>query len=53
MLNCSSNGNIQGSLKQNCSVLAVVCDSKVGIGETKDRLRYPFPELASSSRLEV
>ncbi|XP_057535676.1 AT-rich interactive domain-containing protein 4-like [Amaranthus tricolor] len=53
MLNCSSNGNIQGSLKQNCSVLAVVCDSKVGIGETKDRLRYPFPELASSSRLEI
>lgn len=53
MQNSSSNGNILGSLRQNCSVLAVVCDSKVRGRQTEDRLRYPFPGLGSSSRLEV
>lgn len=54
MLHNSSNGNnIHGTSKQSCSVLAVLCDSKLRECQTEDRLRYPFPELASSSRLEV
>lgn len=54
MLHNSSNGNIQGSLKQSCSVLAVLCDSsKLREWETEDRLQYPFTELESFSRLEV
>uniref|UniRef100_A0A803KQW0 ARID domain-containing protein n=1 Tax=Chenopodium quinoa TaxID=63459 RepID=A0A803KQW0_CHEQI len=44
----------QGSLKQSCSILAVLCDSsKLKEWETEDRQRYPFPELESFSRLEV
>ncbi|KMT08099.1 hypothetical protein BVRB_6g143510 [Beta vulgaris subsp. vulgaris] len=53
MLHNSSNGNTQGSSKQSCSVLVVFCDSKLREWESEDRLRYPFPELASSSRFEV
>ncbi|XP_021761880.1 AT-rich interactive domain-containing protein 4-like [Chenopodium quinoa] len=54
MLHTSSNGNIQGSFKQSCSILAVLCDSsKLKEWETEDRQRYPFPELESFSRLEV
>ncbi|KMT04745.1 hypothetical protein BVRB_7g169250 [Beta vulgaris subsp. vulgaris] len=53
MLHNSSNGNTQGSSKQSCSVLAVFCDSELREWESEDRLRYPFPELASSSRFEV
>ncbi|KAL2934137.1 AT-rich interactive domain-containing protein 4 [Bienertia sinuspersici] len=53
MLHNSSNGNTQATLKQSCSVLAVICDSKFNEFKTEDRLRYPFPELSSSSRLEV
>ncbi|KAH9626666.1 hypothetical protein KSS87_014581 [Heliosperma pusillum] len=48
-----SNGNNNGG-KQSCNLLAVVCErKKFSEGETEDRKRYPFPELASCSRLEV
>ncbi|GLT85655.1 hypothetical protein SLE2022_038390 [Rubroshorea leprosula] len=47
----------QGSSRNHCSLLAVLC-GKVSENEQKqavtdDRPKYPFPELASSGRLEV
>ncbi|KAL9267179.1 AT-rich interactive domain-containing protein [Drosera capensis] len=45
----------QGASKQSCSILAVVCSASKWGHEDEDghRLRYPFPELSSSGRLEV
>lgn len=46
-----------GPARQTCSLLAVTCGSvpKVKCEEdvAEDRLKYPFPELVSSGRLEV
>ncbi|KAK9726850.1 hypothetical protein RND81_05G241500 [Saponaria officinalis] len=48
-----SNGNINGG-KQSCSLLSVVCENKkLNLGKTENCRRYPFPELASSNRLQV
>ncbi|KAL9228482.1 hypothetical protein vseg_004060 [Gypsophila vaccaria] len=47
--NVSSNGG-----KQSCSLLAVVCENTKRIeSKTVNYRRYPFPELASSNRLQV
>ncbi|XVE70779.1 hypothetical protein DITRI_Ditri10aG0098200 [Diplodiscus trichospermus] len=48
----------QGSSRNHCSLLAVLCGGKVSDNKQKppvsdDKPRYPFPELASSGRLEV
>ncbi|XP_050217069.1 AT-rich interactive domain-containing protein 4 [Mercurialis annua] len=49
----------QGPSRNNCSLLAVVCGSKTLDYKQKQPLngdskpKYPFPELASSGRLEV
>ncbi|XP_022750015.1 AT-rich interactive domain-containing protein 4-like [Durio zibethinus] len=48
----------QGSSRNHCSLLAVLCGGKVSDNKEKqpvsdDKPRYPFPELASSGRLEV
>ncbi|GMH22016.1 hypothetical protein Nepgr_023859 [Nepenthes gracilis] len=48
----------QGASKYSCSLLAVVCgsiseDKQTLREEENHELRYPFPELASSGRLEV
>ena len=48
----------QGSSRNHCSLLAVLCGGKVSDNKKKqpvsdDKLKYPFPELASSGRLEV
>ncbi|GAB2268918.1 AT-rich interactive domain-containing protein 4 [Dionaea muscipula] len=47
----------QGASKQSCSVLAVVCgefsQDKQWHADEEHQLRYPFPELKSSGRLEV
>ncbi|XVE53795.1 hypothetical protein DITRI_Ditri03aG0030800 [Diplodiscus trichospermus] len=50
--------NAQGSSRNHCSLLAVLCGGKVSDNKQKlpvsdDKPRYPFPELASSGRLEV
>lgn len=50
--NIVNNVNAQGASKQNCSLLAVVCEDKLR-GATEERLKYPFPELVSRGRLEV
>ncbi|KAK8343498.1 hypothetical protein V6Z12_A07G019000 [Gossypium hirsutum] len=48
----------QGSSRNHCSLLAVLCGGKVSDNKQKqpvsdDEPRYPFPELSSSGRLEV
>ncbi|OMO67100.1 hypothetical protein CCACVL1_20795, partial [Corchorus capsularis] len=48
----------QGSSRNHCSLLAVLCGGKVSDSKQKqpvpdDKPRYPFPELASAGRLEV
>ncbi|KAG8487601.1 hypothetical protein CXB51_018243 [Gossypium anomalum] len=48
----------QGSSRNHCSLLAVLCGGKVSDNKQKqpvsdDKPRYPFPELSSSGRLEV
>ncbi|XWS72334.1 hypothetical protein CRYUN_Cryun02cG0031100 [Craigia yunnanensis] len=48
----------QGSSRNHCSLLAVLCGGKISDNKQKqpvsdDKPRYPFPELASSGRLEV
>ncbi|KAK8547313.1 hypothetical protein V6N13_098026 [Hibiscus sabdariffa] len=50
--------NAQGSLRNHCSLLAVVSSSKVSDSKHRQQpsdhnSRYPIPELASSGRLEV
>jgi len=51
--NIVNNVNAQGASKHNCSLLAVLCEDKLREGPTEERLKYPFPELVSSGRLEV
>uniref|UniRef100_A0A7C9E915 Uncharacterized protein n=1 Tax=Opuntia streptacantha TaxID=393608 RepID=A0A7C9E915_OPUST len=51
--NIVNNVNAQGASKQNCSLLAVLCEDKLREAPTEERLKYPFPELVSSGRLEV
>ncbi|TYH61004.1 hypothetical protein ES332_D07G019700v1 [Gossypium tomentosum] len=48
----------QGSSRNHCSLLAVLCGGKVSDNKQKQPVsdykpRYPFPELSSSGRLEV
>lgn len=47
----------QGASKYTCSVLVVTCgefsEDKRDKDTPEDKLRYPFPELVSSGRLEV
>ncbi|XP_022732624.1 AT-rich interactive domain-containing protein 4-like [Durio zibethinus] len=48
----------QGSSRNHCSLLAVLCGDKVSDNRPKqsdsdDKPRFPFPELASSGRIEV
>ncbi|GMI81350.1 AT-RICH INTERACTING DOMAIN5 [Hibiscus trionum] len=50
--------NAQGSSRNHCSLLAVLSSSKVSDNKHRQQTsdhnpRYPFPELASSGRLEV
>lgn len=47
----------QGSYRNHCSLLAVTCgkvsDETLNQAVSEVQLSYPFPELASSGRLEV
>lgn len=47
----------QGASKHACSLLAVTCgkisEDQLKKDAAEDEPRYPFPELASSGRLEV
>ncbi|MBA0744866.1 hypothetical protein Gogos_007469 [Gossypium gossypioides] len=50
--------NAQGSSRNHCSLLAVLCSSKVSDNKLRQPVsdhkpRYPFPEIVSSGRLEV
>lgn len=47
--------HIQGTSKQHCSLLAVLCGNfhERPKGEEIPRSSYPIPELVSSGRLEV
>ncbi|XP_052180658.1 AT-rich interactive domain-containing protein 4-like isoform X2 [Diospyros lotus] len=48
--------HVQGPLKHTCSLLAVLCGRTSGDRQKQnadDGLGYPFPEIASSGRLEV
>ncbi|XP_072988208.1 AT-rich interactive domain-containing protein 4-like isoform X1 [Typha latifolia] len=47
--------HFQGFARQNCSLLAVLCGKVAdrSTGEAKHQSLYPFPDLASSGRLEV
>ena len=48
--------NVQGASKHTCGVLVVLC-GRISEDRQKhdvaDSLRYPFPEIVSSGRLEV
>ncbi|TYG66955.1 hypothetical protein ES288_D05G040300v1 [Gossypium darwinii] len=50
--------NAQGSSRNHCSLLAVLCSSKVSDNKLRQPVsdhkpRYPFPDIVSSGRLEV
>ncbi|KAK8295059.1 hypothetical protein V6Z11_D05G039500 [Gossypium hirsutum] len=50
--------NAQGSSRNHCSLLAVLCSSKVSGNKLRQPVsdhkpRYPFPDIVSSGRLEV
>lgn len=47
----------QGTLKNTCNLLAVLCtgpaESKQSQDVLEEKRRFPFPEIVSSGRLEV
>ena len=48
--------NVQGASKHTCGVLAVLCGKTLEDRQKQDAadsLRYPFPDIVSSGRLEV